>query len=134
MPNGKLEVGETTRLEVQARARRTSTSLVVAAGEQYEVSATGTWCDTEQHCCTADGYESTNAILRTSERWRRVPKARWFVLIAATREDEKRGVAVGSRGLYEPAASGTLVFFANDVSFMYFNNSGSVSVSVRRRR
>ena len=134
MPNGKLNVGEAARLEVQARAKQTSANLVVAPGEQYEISATGTWCDAEQHCCTADGYESTNWVLRMSERWRRVPEAWWFALIAATSDDEKRGVAVGTRGLYEPVAAGTLVFFANDVSFMYFNNSGSVSVSVRRTR
>lgn len=134
MADGKLSVGETCRLEVPSREKRQSSKLVVAPGEQYEITATGTWCDTEKHCCSADGFESDNWILRTWERWRRVPTARWFALIAATSENEKRGVAVGARGLYEPAAAGTLIFFANDVSFMYFNNQGSVSVSILRTR
>jgi hypothetical protein len=130
----KLNVGGSHRLEVPAHAKRTSTGLLVAPGEQYDISATGTWCDTKRHCCSADGYKSSNAILRSSERWRRIPDAKWFALIAATREAEKRGVAVGSSGLYEPDVNGVLVLFANDVSFMYFNNSGSVSVTVIRTR
>ena len=134
MTNGKLDVGEAYGLEVPSRDKRTSTNLLVAPGEQYEVTATGTWCDTEKHCCTADGFESSNWILRLSEGRRRVPSANWFALIAAVGDDDDTGVAVGARGVYEPAAAGTLVFFANDVSIMYFNNLGSVSVSVVRTR
>ncbi len=134
MSSEKLKVGGVSRLEVSARAMRTSANLAVVPGEQYEISATGTWCDTKKHCCTADGFESTNRILRWFEGRRRLPTARWFALIAATRDDEERGVAVGTRGLYEPAAAGTLVLFANDVSFMYFNNLGNVTVSVLRTR
>ena len=79
----------------------------------------------------------------TAKLGRRVPEANWFSLIGAVASGQGISMAsatvedhemffVGTRNRVEVTTSGYLYFFANDAPWMYFNNSGSVEVSIRR--
>ena len=118
-------------VKVCSRERWNDTGIQVSAGETYHFKATGQWNDASI-VCGPEGYESKNFILRISERLRRVPGARWFALIGVLNHDLSTAFVIGQGGKQTFATGGLLSCFANDVSFMYWNNSGSVEVKITR--
>jgi len=127
-----LDVGPPRTVEVQADKKHNDVGIDVKKGEQYSIEATGTWCDTKKHCHGPEGY--TAESLSKWEKLRRVKDAQWFTLIASIGHDDHAAKAIGPKGTFEATADGKLTFFANDVSFMYWNNSGSVSVTITRTK
>jgi hypothetical protein len=127
-----LELGESAWATIAAREKWNDTGILLVAGNEYELHASGEWYD-QKNACGPDGYPSPNLALRLSEWMRREPRERWFTLIGAV---EKRGPAfpIGSGRRWQPSASGILHCFANDVSFMYWNNSGEVRLTITRVR
>lgn len=107
------------------------TPFLLRAGTSYRFSATGTWKDWSIEC-DATGYESFK--LRPFERLRRMRHARWFSLIGVVDKAKETcfdiGLLIESGGTYTAAVDGTLFCFANDVSFMYWNNSGVIDLEV----
>jgi hypothetical protein len=135
----RLAVGETAApVPIRARARWNATGLRVEPGERYLLVAAGRW--TDFYICTdADGYASDDApgpvrrFLRRHEQERRLPDERWFALIGCVGE---RGppFRIGSRREWPvpPGASGTLSCYANDVPSAYWNNWGTLRLTVTR--
>ena len=116
---------------IPARNWWTKTSLELTKGKHYRFTATGSWKDAK-YTCSATGYSEAKL-----DRWswlKRDPNALWFSLIGQI--DQKRwtqfdiGHLLENNLTYTAVESGTLYCFANDVWFMYFNNSGSVELSV----
>jgi hypothetical protein len=116
---------------IAAREKWNDTGIDLAAGGRYRLAAAGEWIDWTLRS-GPEGYPSPNGLMRATERWRRAPREPWFALIGSIGRDPAALFPIG-RGLEISAAkSGRLFCFANDVSFMYWNNSGSVELTVER--
>jgi hypothetical protein len=81
-----------------------------------------------------DGYETPwySLAQRLAAPLRRVPNARWFVLIGAVRGAERSPFVIGRETETVIPAEGTLKCFANDVPGFYWNNCGVICLSIER--
>lgn len=127
----RLDPQQSINVEIRAREKWNDTGVQVSAGESYLFAATGQW-DDASHTCGPDGYPSPNFILRAAERLRRVPAAPWFALIGAVNQDSATTFFIGKGITRAFNGNGSLSCFANDVSFMYWNNRGSVELKITR--
>lgn len=127
-----LSIGESIKVSITAKNKWNATGVELIAGGRYDLMATGQWLDASIPAGPA-GYESPNFILRWAERWRRVPEARWFALIGATAMDDSKAFLIGAeKKAYRVAEAGLLYCYANDLSFMYWNNHGEIELKVAR--
>jgi len=131
MPLTSLAPGDERTVTVSARAHWNHTGIAVKPDEVYELTAHGSWTDAS-HTVTAAGYEIPK--LAPFRPFRRRRDALWFELIAAVGESERTTFRIGEHASIPIHASGELVLYANDASFMYWNNSGKIEVTVRRVR
>jgi hypothetical protein len=129
----EVKVGDSASIAVPARPRWVETGVQLISGEAYQLSATGTWQD-RNISSGPEGYPSRNAVMRFAERWRRMPRAPWFALIGSIGQDPGTVFVIGASTTFAPRDTGTLNCFANDVPLMYFNNTGSISLTVTRTR
>lgn len=123
------EDNEVLTVRVEARQKWTDSNLEVEAGTRYRISVTSTqkWKDWFV-ASGPDGYSKW--VLKPVEFLRRAPDAPWFALMAAI--DRREPFLVGQTCEFEASTSGRLEFYANDIGFMYWNNSGSMDVSVEQ--
>lgn len=116
-------------VSVRAREHWNDTKLDVRPGERWLISATGQWTDWK----TPSGPEGYfEPKLKLFERLRRMPQAPWFSLVSAVGNAPDSFVLIGRSGELRPTRAGRLLLFANDVSFMYWNNSGELAVAIHR--
>ncbi|HUB42815.1 MAG TPA: hypothetical protein VMA72_28510 [Streptosporangiaceae bacterium] len=113
---------------VSARSRWVRTGVVMQAGALYSLTAAGCWCDAGNRCGPG-GYDSTK-ILRLFEWTRRVRHAKWFALIGALDSARDDRFVIGQEHSYQPTRSGELLCFANDAWIAYFNNHGTVTLTI----
>ena len=75
---------------------------------------------------TADGYDSIYAPMS------RYPKAKMFELVCCVGQqiDDSCDIVGVYNGSFKIQKDGVISCFANDVDFMYSNNSGSISVQI----
>lgn len=126
-----MNIGESATAKVRARVFWNETGIRLTAGEHYLMTATGQWVDFYlKH--GPDGGPSPNARMRAFEPKRRLPHENWFVLAGALDSDPGTAFAIGSHREYTAPASGQLTCFANDVEGYYWNNWGSVLLTVKR--
>jgi hypothetical protein len=129
-----LKVGESRTIEVEAGRYWNRSEMLLGKGCRYDFSCNPKqqWIDWSTPA-NADGYESNSFILRASERLRRFPDANWIALIGAIGASQRYGFKIGiSLKGFTATQTGELCCFANDVSIMYWNNSGSISLTVKR--
>jgi hypothetical protein len=111
------------------------TGIAVQANATYAIAAPGeqTWTDWFI-VSNASGYvdpftEPFTSLLR-------YPAANFFTLIACVGTPANISTGCSPVGIsapaWEPQGDGELVMFANDVSFMYWNNYGELNVTVER--
>jgi hypothetical protein len=105
------------------------TGIRLEAGRRYRLSARGSWNDASI-VTDAAGYESTNLFQGITERLRRVPGARWFALVGAIDRRRETQFVIGRSRVLETMHAGELTCFANDLHGFYFNNSGSIVLTV----
>lgn len=117
----------THRICVPARDPMTDTHIDVVAGQRLGFEAAGTWTDWGE-TCDADGYDAW--YLRPTRGLWRVRRARLFALCGAIVGEGTTCFPIGRSATLEMPAAGRLKLFANDVPFMYFNNSGEISVTI----
>ena|ERR1700680_3137652 len=128
-----MNVGETALVAVAARERWNDSGIDFAIGRTYDliVPQGQTWIDWHEPC-DADGYAST-PWLRLWEEFRRVRTENWFKLIGTIGRSVNPPIVIGSQLLgFAPPYPGRLYLFANDISCMYWNNSGSINVAITR--
>jgi len=106
------------------------TSIVLEAGHAYCLIVPGhqKWQDWGI-CSGPDGY--CRRKLWLFEFWRRMPQAHWFALVGSVDKKKDARFVIGSGlAIYYPSRTGRLFCYANDVYGFYWNNSGTVTLSV----
>jgi len=124
-----LDQGEHITVSVSARQYWTNSSIDVKAGEQYALRALGTWEDGPKSC-GPDGYEC--ALLAPLQRMRRVPEANWNSLIGSLDKRKESEFVIATATTLVCREPGRLYAFANDAPFMYWNNRGTLRLSITR--
>jgi len=114
-------------LGVDAQRLWNDTGLHVTAGQRLRVVASGRWRDWTIET-DADGF--SRAHLKLAEPLRRAPMARWFQLCGAVDRRLDQVVVLGQDVAFTAPASGRLFLFANDVSWMHWNNAGRITVQI----
>ena len=121
--------GETVTCVISARRYRNTTGVILEVGRTYRITAHGRWKDWNR-LCDAYGYTSDKRLLKIAEQWRREPRARWFALVGRIREHPSHQFVLGRDVTVSPEVNGELVCFANDVRFMYWNNCGTLTLTI----
>ena len=119
-----------TTIPVDASRRWNPSGVTVRQGEVYaiEVPPGQTWHDASiEHTPAGKEVPKLNAW-KWLRRRRDLP---WFALVGAVDKRHSFPVRDGIAEWTAPA-DGELFFYANDVWFMYWNNDGTISVTVRR--
>lgn len=113
--------------DVRAASRATATSILLEAGRVYKVVAPSTvsWID----CFYSSGPEGRNPWwMRLYGPLKRHRGSSWMQLVSSV--DGKESSAFQPDAVLVPALDGELMLYPNDVSFMYWNNRGSIHVQV----
>ncbi len=126
-----LEIGESIIKQIYANKIWNDTNIMMLQGESYHFKASGKWIDFTNPC-DANGYPSNNFILRANEKRRRSPNANWFALIGAIERSQQSFFTIGGEKTKFISNSGLFSCFANDVIFMYWNNCGTIELTIRR--
>jgi hypothetical protein len=93
---------------------------------EYHIKTTGTW--TDFYIGTdANGFERKH--LRPFARFKRDPGSPWFALMGSIGKQPPYFL-VGADLLLKPDKEGELFLFANDMPAMYWNNRGSLSITI----
>lgn len=125
-----LSVGQQATFSVFAALKWNNTTLQVRRGEVYDLSATGTWYDASIPS-RPDGYPSPQWWMRLVEPFRRRPNDPWFVLTGTIEQKTAFTISKSLPG-WTAGEDGTLYCYANDILGFYFNNSGTVQLTVLR--
>jgi len=129
----RLLVGQCVAVGIHALLRSNDTGIQMSPGEQYVLEAKGRWYDATIST-GPDGYESPNLLFRLLEWLRRVSKGNWFALIGVIGTDDRNTFLIGN-GINIPVKTGGILkCYANDLPFMYQNNSGFLTLTVERIR
>lgn len=141
-PNNKLSPGQTLPQSIRISAKDTGTDTTVdmAPGEEYELTATGLWWDLYIPS-SPNGFFFLQQVLVERflpeflvERFFR-PRHRasnFFALIGCLDRRPDQQFFIGKYCKYTPAVAGRLFCFANDVPGFYWNNWGKVDLTIKR--
>lgn len=110
----------------KAARKWNATGVMLHAHCQYHIKATGSW--TDFYIGTdANGFERKH--LRPFKRFKRQPDAPWFALMGSIGK-ESPYFLVGAELCLGPGKAGELFLFANDMPAMYWNNRGSLNITI----
>jgi hypothetical protein len=126
-----VTVSDTTVVTIESAVYWNRTKIPIQTGGRYRFSTSGMWMDGDISC-GAGGYRSPNILFDLVAPFRRYPAARWFELIGGFDEDPSSTFRIGAAKVATATRSGLLTCFANDISLLYFNNSGSIQLTVTR--
>jgi uncharacterized protein (DUF2235 family) len=127
----RLSVGERATVGVFARLKWNDTGIALGRGERYRLEASGRWRDATIPA-GPDGFASPSWGLRRVERWRRLPGANWFALVGEIRGGAATPFVIGASADLDVETDAVLYCWANDLPFMYWNNSGHTTLTVTR--
>jgi hypothetical protein len=132
-PAASIKVGEQRTVCIHAHCVWNDAGIRVNKGEEYNFTGEGQWWDWI-FPSGVSGYQPPKwSIFQTLlQRLRRVPTDPWFALSAQVLSEKGNSVAVAASEPLRVATDGRLTLFANDVRGFYWNNWGSVCVTVRR--
>jgi uncharacterized protein (DUF2235 family) len=128
-----LEPGRRAIVGVHAREKWNDTALQLLKGETYLFEASGSWSDASIRSGPA-GYSSPSVWFRLVQPLRRVPSANWFALIGCIGPRPDTAFVIGEHRELVAPADGILHCYANDLAFLYRNNSGWIKLAVTRVR
>ena len=127
----EIPVGKTQELTIIASDEYSCSRITVNVGEEYEI-----WCDSNQRwkdsflpSTTPDGFFNILASIAG----KRVSKTKCFCLCGVYDLNDSTGFAIGSDKTFTiPPGCSELSFFPNDTKGFHENNSGSITINVRR--
>jgi len=118
-------------ISINSRLKWNDTRIDVVEGLSYHYVADGIWTDWSREC-NADGYSDTGLDLLSFLK--RCRSAQWFQLVAAVDQKASQTIVLGRSGQFNAPASGRLWAYANDAAFAYWNNKGSVALTINATR
>lgn len=122
-----LNIGEQVSIEVASAEYWNGSGVFVTTGQVFQIEATGTW--TDWYIDTdANGYSSWYLNLFTLLK--RDKSEKWFKLIASINQD--KNYPIGTTAIITANETGPLDFYANDANGFYWNNYGSIQVTITR--
>lgn len=127
-----LKVGDHHAVDVPARSRWHDTGLLLEVGCLYEYRAYGRWRDAHAEW-GPEGHAGADGVYRFTGWLKRAPGLPWFSLLGAVDRDRRTIFSIGAQAVVKAEVTGQLVCFANDVPFMYWNNYGSLSLTVVKK-
>lgn len=116
---------------IDSRLKWNDTQIDVVEGITYQYVADGKWTDWSREC-DADGYSDTTLDMLSCLK--RCRSAQWFQLVAAVDQAPSQTIALGRSGQFIAPASGRLWAYANDAAFAYWNNKGSLALTINATR
>lgn len=116
-------------VQVPARKSWRDTTVDMVLGEQYELTATGTWWDGFIPA-SPNGFFFLPEILLN--RFLRHRSSNFFALIGCLDRRPDQQFFIGKYCKYTPDVDGRLFCFANDVPGFYRNNWGKVDLTIKR--
>lgn len=128
----RLAPGQRCAGEIAARERWVPT-VFVEPGEEYVLSATGSWFD-RTYACGPEGHRSRSRLMRLLKRFRRVPHAKWMALVGSVGRDDDAPVVIGAGRLVRTRRRGVLLCYANHLRGMNSRCRGRVMLSIERIR
>lgn len=130
----KLTVGEKILgIPVDAGKLWNGTGILVGTGEKYRINTSDEMWSDAGIKCTAAG-QSGRGIQKIFRALIRCNQAQWFELVATVGSSSQQMIPIGHGAdvSFVTEKDCELGFFANDVIFMYWNNSGVIHVSLTR--
>ena len=121
-----MSPGEIRTIKIHAATYDNATGVLLQPGVTYQFRAAGTWCDASIEC-GPDGHDAPR--LRYFRWMRRSRPNHWFALIGRA---GGQTFLIASAATITPTEAGELLCYANDVRFMYWNNKGSVTLTIVR--
>ncbi|MHC5737182.1 hypothetical protein [Nostoc sp.] len=128
----KLQIGSPSVTIIDAHKYWNATGIYIEIGASYrfEVEGEQFWYDAGIRS-NANGY--TKLWLRWAEMFRRKPNENWFSLIGNIDQSSEQEFLIGKKlEKHQATSSGELFCYANDVPIMYFNNHGTLSLTITR--
>lgn len=107
------------------------TGVDLEQGAVYQLTAESEWFDAWVKA-DADGYDSKGWPQQHLESALRLPATRWFCLVGAIDRELDAAFKIGCNTTGAAPRSGRLFCLPNDVPGFYFNNFGSVQLTIRR--
>lgn len=129
-----IRPGQSKSFDVDAAKAWNASGILLEPNHVYDISVEDgqTWKDW-YIVSDADGYR--REALSSWECLRRVPDQNWFKLIGTIERDETAPIPIGkAHREFSPGKPGELFCFANDTRWTYWNNSGTIRVTVTRTK
>ncbi len=134
-----LPQGREVELEIRAESYWNASGLILEKGATYnfEVNEESTWKDASKDA-TAVGWKATGFLL-AMRSLARAPDQKYFYFMGALRGACYDGLTceeqfpIGKKAQFTAPADGEFCSFANDIPFMYWNNSGSLIIEITRK-
>jgi len=124
-----LQKGDSISILTKATKRFTQTGIKVIKGETYQITAVGKWQDAGFEPTDAAGFPSKNAAMRFAIYLKPMPKENYLKLVAKV---GGRHEAIGTEAKIRFKNSGKLIPQPNDAVFFFGNNSGTLTVTIKR--
>ena len=139
----RLTVGDKRVITCNSLRLHNHSGIAMEKGCQYrfQIPPNQTWQDREISCgpagWTRDDIEKgffAEAAIAAAELLRRAPASNWFALMGSIGNDDSElfEILAHTQQPYIPQRSGELCSFANDVTRLYSNNTGSVQFTIER--
>jgi len=131
-----MKIGETKDAIVHSIEFWNHTNIELKKGNTYSISVDPKdqkWTDGKwiKEVCNAEGF--SHRILDIFSFLKRYKSAKWFCLIGCIDKSPEDFFKIGIiKENYTPTKTGILNCFANDAKGHYKNNSGSISIKVKR--
>lgn len=113
--------------KVDSRLKWNDTRFDVVEGRTYHYVAEGTWTDWKKEC-NAAGY--SDPFLDRFSFLKRCRAALWFQLVVAVDQNPSHTLPLLCHGHFIAPASGRLWAYANDAALAYWNNTGSLTLTI----
>ena len=124
-----LQKGDSLIIQAKATKRFTHTGIKVSKGEAYQITATGQWQDAGFEPTDAGGFPSKNAAMRFAIYLKPMPKENYLKLVAKVGGKHE---PIGTSAKVRFKKNGKLILQPNDAVFFFGNNSGLLTVTIRR--
>lgn len=132
-----LSPGQSIEVTISSRCKRESTGLSVTAKQEYSIITNphDWWVDFFIPC-TAAGYMKpwTEWYMRGFEGEKPLPNRPWLALSGSVGPLPSTAFLVSTNWNGSPKTDGELFLFSNDAKGWYWNNFGSVRVTITRTK